>query len=133
MTRPHDSDLPSAVDLLAREAALLVTRLRVWTPSRWAAFDRVSRAVTLLEACERAAATWEGRAPRQVPDLGAMVVADQLAVLADDAVRAARDAAVPDLEVAPLLAALLRTRTALLDDEVPSGLRGRLAAWHVTV
>lgn len=113
-----------SVDLLDREARSLVQRLRVWTPTRWAAAarPRLSRA-DLVHHLAQALADLGGEAPVRLPRLEAdLVLPDQLAVVADDLVRLA----LPDDVARAATAHLLLHRTELLGDEVPAGLREAL-------
>ena len=115
-------DRPAA--LLNREATSLVRRLRLWTPARWAAqtfagVGRANLAHHLVQALAAAAADLEGGPHRPVPrfDLD-LVLPDQLAVTAEDVVRAG-----PGDELARALTAhLVLHRFDLLDDVVPPGL-----------
>jgi hypothetical protein len=105
--------------LLAREARSLVDRLRVWTPTRWAAaappFGTRADLVHHL-ASSYAAASTDRPLPRLDSDL---VLPDQLAVTADDLVRSGR-------ATLQHLAHLLAHRRDLLGEDVPAGLRDRL-------
>lgn len=111
------------VELLRREAGLLVQRLRVWTPTRWGAGDREAVARHLAQVLADAAAELEGGPRRPLPDLGSpLALPDQLAVTADDVVRAG-----PSDETAQALTAhLLLHRHDLLGDEVPDTLATQL-------
>jgi hypothetical protein len=89
----------------------LLPRLRRWTADGWAlpAVGGGTRASVAAAAVQRLAdlgADAEGRPRRPVPGLGPTVLADQLAVLADDVVRTG-DAAAIDAAAAELAA--LRT------------------------
>lgn len=117
-----------AVALLAREAASLVERLRLWTPSRWAAAAPAlgSRADVVHHLAQRLAddaARLEGGPRRGLPRLDSdLALPDQLAVTADDLVRAG-----PPAELAVATTAhLLLHRGELLDDAVPPALADRL-------
>ena len=128
-------DRPTAS--LEREAGSLVRRLRLWTPARWAAFttevtpsgttpSSLSRADLihhLVQVLADAAAVLEHRPLRPVPRLGLdLVLADQLAVTADDVVRAGATA-----ELARSLTAhLVLHRSEVLEDVVPPGLAEEL-------
>lgn len=103
--------------LLAREAASLVARLRLFTPARWAAAapSLGSRADVVHHL-----ATWlaarAGEAPGPLPRLDAdLALPDQLAVTADDLVRTGRGG--PDA-----VAHLLLHRRDLLEEPVPASL-----------
>jgi hypothetical protein len=119
--------------LLAREAASLVTRLRLWTPARWAAAAPVvgTRADVvhhLAQRCADDAAVLEGQPRRLLPRLDSdLGLPDQLAVTADDLVRAG-----PPDDVARAAAAhLLWHRAHLLGEAVPDGLRAALGGLDV--
>ncbi len=120
-------------DVLAREARLLVERLRLWTPARWAA--RVGDS-----ALDPQATGWLSRgdlvhhlaasyarlvdAPLALPRLDSdLALPDQLAVTADDLVRSAPSAD----EARAATAHLLLHRFELLGDPVPPGLAEALA------
>ncbi len=112
---------PAVGALLAREAAQLVARLRLFTPARWAAADppHDSRggAVHHLAASFAVAA---GEAPVALPRLDSdLALPDQLAVTADDLVRSGRVGV-------EHVAHLLLHRARLLDEQVPAGLAARL-------
>lgn len=79
----------------------LIRRLRAWPHSSWEHGDRVAVTRLALQALADLAAAAEGRGRRLVPSLHTSALADQLAVLFDDAVAegAAGDAA-------PVLSAL---------------------------
>lgn len=114
-------DAPAA--LLAREAASLVQRLRLFTPARWAAAaasygTRADLVRHLAQSFADAAADLEGGPRRPLPRLDSdLGVPDQLAVTADDLVRAGST----DLAH---VAHLLRHREDLLGEAPPP----RLAA-----
>ena len=116
-----------ATELLAREAASLVARLRLWTPARWAAASggrtRADLAHHLAQCLADAAAAASGDAAARLPRLDSdLVLPDQLAVTADDLVRArAADAVAGDA-----LAHLLVHRAELLEEPVPAGLLAAL-------
>jgi hypothetical protein len=112
-----------SLDLLRRESGLLVSRLRVWTPPRWSAAGREEVARHLAQVLADAAADLEGEPRRVLPDLGSpLALPDQLAVTADDLVRAG-----PDDEAArDIVVHLLRHRHDLLGDEVPATLARQL-------
>ena len=112
--------LGTGPDLLAREAASLVARLRLWTPARWAAeavpYGSRADLAHHLAAWLVAAA---GEAPVPLPRLDAdLALPDQLAVAADDLVRTRPSAAV----LRDALAHLLLHRAELLGEEVPAAL-----------
>lgn len=122
-------DGPTADELLRRESRSLVQRLRLWTPARYAAAapDPRPDGVTtrgdlvhhLAQVLADAGAALEGLSERPLPRLDSdLGLADQLAVAADDLVRARPDAASAVLVTAHVLA----HRADLLDDEVPAGL-----------
>ena len=112
------------MDLLRRESRSLVQRLRLWTPARYAAAapphgTRGDLVHHLVQALADAATDLDGGPRRAVPRLDAdLALADQLAVVSDDLVRAgpparlARDAT----------AHLLVHRRDLLGEQVPPGL-----------
>jgi hypothetical protein len=107
-----------AASLLAREAASLVARLRLFTPARWAAAahpygSRGDLVFHLAGALVVATGETDRRLPRLDSDLG---LPDQLAVTADDLVRRGGPG-VPDQ-----LAHLLLHRRDLLEDPLPGGL-----------
>ena len=114
--------------MLAREAASLVERLRLWTPPRWAAAAPVlgTRADVVHHLAQRFAddaADAEGRPRRALPRLGTdLALPDQLAVTADDLVRAAPTAVL----VVASTAHLLLHRAHLLGEDVPPGLAAAL-------
>ena len=119
---------PIRADVLRREAASLVERLRLWTPARWAAIAPPlgTRAEVVHHLAQRFAddaATLEGSPHRVLPRLDSdLALADQLAVTADDLIRAG-----PPPDVAAAAAAhLLVHRADLLGDAVPPGLAGAL-------
>jgi hypothetical protein len=115
--------------LLAKEAGSLVARLRLWTPSRWAAAaepwgTRADLVRHLAQWCADAAAESEGLPVRALPVLAPdLLVADQLAVTADDLVRAEPG---PDV-CADAVAHLLLHRLDLLAEEPPASLGGAAA------
>jgi hypothetical protein len=114
--------------LLAREAGSLVARLRLWTPARWAAAAPVlgTRADVvhhLAQRCADDAARLEGGPRRRLPRLDSdLALPDQLAVTADDLVRAGP----PDALARAAALHLLWHRRHLLGDDVPAGLLARL-------
>jgi hypothetical protein len=114
--------------LLAREAASFVARLRLWTPARWAAAapvlgTRADVVHPLAQELADDAAALEGRPPRPLPRLDSdLALPDQLAVTADDLVRAG-----PAGDVAArAVAHLLLHRRHLLGEDVPPGLAAAL-------
>lgn len=117
--------------LLDREARLLVRRLRLWTPPRWAAAagaqpgSRADVAHHLAQVLADTAAAVEGEAARAVPRLDSdLTLPDLLAVTSDDLVRAG-----PDDDVArDAVCHLLLHRWHLLDDAVPAGLAAALGS-----
>lgn len=120
--------MPSdASQLLAKEVASLVQRLRLWTPARWAATadpwgTRADLGRHLAQWLADRAAALEGRPERPLPQLHPdLLVADQLAVTGDDLVRAGPPAALCQDAVAHLLA----HRLDLLGEEPPASLGGR--------
>lgn len=106
------------VSLLEREARSLVQRLRVWTPTRWAAaclpgLSRGDVVHHLAASFVQAAGETDRPLPRLAADLA---LPDQLAVTAADLVlRAPADEAL-------LTAHLLLHRSHLLGDDVPASL-----------
>jgi hypothetical protein len=120
-----EQDDPTA--LLRRESRSLVQRLRLWTPARWAAAaprsgSRGDLAHHLAQSLADRAADAEAGPRRPLPRLDDLALADQLAVTADDLVRAA-----PPGEVARAATAhLLLHRRDLLDEDVPPGLAAAL-------
>lgn len=110
--------MPTAGELLAREARSLVDRLRLWTPERWAAAapppygTRADLLHHLAQAFVERAAETDQPLPRLDSDLA---LPDQLAVTADDLVRSGRAEAA---DVGHLLA----HRRDLLGEEPPAGL-----------
>lgn len=113
-------------ELLAREARSLVERLRLWTPQRWAASPgdaappygtRGDLVHHLAQAFVTAAAETDTPLPRLETDLA---LPDQLAVTADDLVRAGR-------ATVQHVAHLLAHRRDLLGEEVPTTLLDQLA------
>lgn len=115
------------VALLRRESRSLVQRLRLWTPARFAAAaepfgTRADLLHHLAQDLADAAAAVEGRPRRTLPRLDDLALPDQLAVTADDLVRAAPAANVARGATAHLLA----HREDLLDEQVPPGLAAAL-------
>jgi len=115
-------------DLLRRESRSLVQRLRLWTPARWAAAapshgSRADLVHHLAQAFADLAADAEAAPRRQLPRLESdLALADQLAVTADDLVRAGAPAAT----LRPATAHLLLHRHDLLQEAVPEGLAAAL-------
>ena len=115
-------------DLLRRESRALVQRLRLWTPTRYAAAapevgTRGDVVHHLAQALADLAADAESGPRRPLPRLDSdLGLADQLAVTSDDLLRAAP---APDVARAAT-AHLLLHRHDLLDDEVPAGLAASL-------
>ncbi len=113
-------------DLLAREAASLVGRLRTWTPSRFAAAvgpppAATGDALTRGDVVHHLAQVFvdaAGEAPVPLPRLDDLVLPDQLAVAADDLLWAEP----PETVAADLLAHLLLHRAELLGESLPNGL-----------
>jgi hypothetical protein len=118
----------AAIDLLRRESASLVQRLRLWTPQRWAAQHgahgtRAGLAFHLAQALADTAADLEGEPQRPLPRLGSdLALPDQVAVTCDDLVRAGP----PDGLARDATAHLLLHRHDLLGDAVPEGLAAAL-------
>ena len=113
--------MPDPAELLAREARSLVERLRLWTPQRWAAAappygTRGDLAHHLAQSFVSAAGETDQPLPRLDTDLA---LPDQLAVTADDLVRAGG----ATLEH---VAHLLAHRRDLLGDDVPPSLLAQL-------
>jgi len=111
-------------DLLRKEVDALVSRLRLWTPGRWAAAcepwgTRADLGRHLAQSWADLAADLEGQPRRTLPVLSPdLLVADQLAVTGDDLVRAAPP------ETGDLVAHLLAHRLDLLDEQPPASLGG---------
>ncbi|MBC7374204.1 MAG: hypothetical protein H7323_09460 [Frankiales bacterium] len=113
--------------LLSREARLLTQRLRLWTPARFvaitAAGTRADLVHHLAQSLADRAAGLEGEPRRLLPRLDSdLGLADQLAVTADDLVRADP----PRSVVVAVTAHLLLHRTQLLEDDVPAALAAAL-------
>jgi hypothetical protein len=119
-----------AQQLLAKEVASLVQRLRLWTPARWAAAadpwgTRADLGRHLAQWLADRTAELEGGPLRPLPVLHPdLLVADQLAVSGDDLVRAAPGDPLCQDAVAHLLA----HRFDLLGEEPPASLGGRPTA-----
>jgi len=118
------------VALLRRESRSLVQRLRLWTPARYAAAalpfaTRGALVHHLAQALAEVAADLEGGPHRPVPRLDSdLALADQLAVTADDLVRARPDCD----QAAAATCHLLLHRHDLLGEPVPLALAEALAA-----
>ncbi len=118
----------TAAGLLRRESCLLVQRLRLWAPARFAAAaapwgTRADVVHHLAQSLADLAAAAEGGPARPLPRPDTdLALPDQLAVTADDLVRAVTSAQVALLATAHLLL----HRTELLQDEVPAGLAAAL-------
>ena len=113
--------MPDPAELFGREARSLVERLRLWTPQRWAAAappygTRADLAHHLAQSFVTAAGETTTPLPRLDSDLA---LPDQLAVTADDLVRAGR----ASLEH---VAHLLAHRRDLLGEDVPPSLLAQL-------
>jgi hypothetical protein len=109
------------VALLRRESRSLVQRLRLWTPSRFAAqagaATRGDLVHHLAQRLADQAADAEGQARRPLPRLDDLALPDQLAVTSDDLTRTGdRDAA------RAATVHLLLHRRDLLGEDVPAGL-----------
>lgn len=110
--------------LLRRESRLLVQRLRLWTPARFAAGaapwgTRADLVHHLAQDLADRAVAVEGGPRRELPRLDSdLGLPDQLAVTADDLARAGPSPA----GAVDATAHLLIHRAELLDDEVPPGL-----------
>ena len=118
--------------LLRRESRSLVQRLRLWTPARYAAAappygTRADLVRHLAQSLADLAADAEGGPRRPLPRLDDLGVADQLAVTADDLVRAGPAPVVARAATAHLLV----HRRDLLGEEVPAGLATALASADV--
>lgn len=113
-------------DVLAKELAVLVQRLRTWTPARWSAAcppwgTRADAVRHLAQWCADRAADGEGTPRRVLPVLSPdLLVVDQLAVAGDDLLRTAPGEVVREAAVAHLLA----HRLDLLAEEPPASLGG---------
>lgn len=107
-------------DLLAREAASLVARLRLWTPARFAAAALpYGTRGDLVHHLAQSLADDVGQAPVRLPRLDSdLALPDQVAVTADDLVRAGPD----DATAREVTAHLLLHRAELLEEPVPAGL-----------
>ncbi len=116
-------------DVLAKEVTSLVRRLRLWTPARWAALadpwgTRADLGRHLAQWLADRAAEVENGPRRELPVLHPdLLVADQIAVMGDDLVRAGPG---PEV-VADAVAHLLAHRFDLLAEEPPASLGGAAA------
>ena len=130
----QDAAASSPLELLRRENGSLVQRLRLWTPARWAAAappygTRADVVLHLAQAFADAAAGLEGGPRRPLPRLDSdLGLPDQLAVTADDLVRARPGEA----QARAATAHLLLHRSELLGDEVPAGLVAAVGTDDVT-
>ena len=123
------ADPLDARQLLAREAASLVERLRLWTPARWAAaaLPWDSRG-DLVHHLASSFVDLAGEAPTPLPRLDSdLALPDQLAVTADDLVRTSP----PDPLALDAVTHLLVHRIDLLAEDVPTALAARLASLGV--
>ena len=115
-----------AQQLFAKELDGLVQRLRVWSPTRWAADaspwgTRADPVRHLAQWFADQAADLEGHPQRALPVLRPdLLVADQLAVTGDDLVRAGP----PDEICQDAVAHLLAHRFDLLGEDPPASLGG---------
>ena len=119
---------PDPVALLRRESRSLAQRLRLWTPARYAAAappfaTRGELVHHLAQALADLATQLEGGPRRALPRLDSdLGLADQLAVTADDLVRAQPSAQ----QAAAATSHLLLHRHDLLAEPVPPGLAAAL-------
>ena len=115
--------------LLSKEIASLVQRLRLWTPARWAAAaypygTRAELGRHLAQCFADLAAGLEGQPVRSLPVLHPdLLVADQLAVTGDDLVRCSP----PEDLCRDTVDHLLAHRFELLDEQPPASLGGPAA------
>lgn len=113
-------------DLLRKEISSLVSRLRLWTPARWAATcdpwgTRADLGRHLAQSWADLGADREGQPRRTLPALVPdLLVVDQLAVTGDDLIRTVPDEALTGEVVAHLLA----HRLDLLGEQPPASLGG---------
>lgn len=114
------------MSLLAREAASLVARLRLWQPARWtAAVPPYGTRADVAHHLAQVLVDLAGEAPVPLPRLESdLALPDQLAVTADDLVRTGP---APEVERAAV-AHLLLHRADLLGEPVPRGLVEALGA-----
>ena len=123
---PIDALLSDPPGLWSKETGLLVQKLRMFTPSRWSAGatalgSRADVVRHLAQWCADLAARTEGSPGRTLPILHPdLLLADQLAITADDLLRS-RPAPSTLIDAA---AHLLLHRWHLLGDEPPSSLGG---------
>jgi len=84
--------VPDAAELFGREARSLVERLRLWTPQRWAAAAPPYRTRgDLAHHLAQSFVTAAGETTQPLPRLDSdLALPDQIAVTADDLVRAGR-------------------------------------------
>jgi hypothetical protein len=121
LTPVADQTLPDrSAALLAREAASLVVRLRLFTPARWAAVvDPYGTRGDLVHHLAAALVVAAGETAEPLPRLDSdLALPDQLAVTADDLVRVGPAPQV----VLDQTAHLLLHRRDLLEEAVPAGL-----------
>lgn len=120
------------IALLRRESRSLVQRLRLWTPTRWAAAalpfgTRADLVHHLAQALADTAADLERQPRRVLPRLDSdLGLPDQLAVTSDDLVRTDPPAGTARTATCHLLA----HRLDLLDEDVPAGLAAVLGLDH---
>jgi hypothetical protein len=93
-TRTPPADGPTAAEV--------IRRLRAWSAPSWNHGDRLLQARRACQTLADLTVEHEGSPARTVPDHGWSALADQLAVLADDA----RSAGVPEERVDRVLRAL---------------------------
>jgi hypothetical protein len=116
-------------ELLAKEVASLVQRLRLWTPTRWQAAapdwgTRADLARHLAQSLADLAADAEGQPRRALPVLQTdLLVPDQLAVSGDDLVRTRPD----EQTCGDAVAHVLAHRQDLLSEPAPTSLGGPAA------
>jgi hypothetical protein len=113
--------VPTAGELLAREARSLVERLRLWTPERWAAAaPPYGTRADLVHHLAQAFVDRAGETERPLPRLDSdLALPDQVAVTADDLLRSGR-AQLTDV------GHLLAHRRDLLGEEPPAALIAQL-------
>jgi hypothetical protein len=114
--------VPDAAELFAREARSLVERLRLWAPQRWAAAaPPYGTRGDLVHHLAQSFVTAAGETERPLPRLDSdLALPDQLAVTADDLVRAGQTSL-------QHVGHLLVHRRDLLGEEVPASLLAQLA------
>ena len=112
----------TAPELLAKELASLIQRLRIWTPARWAAAaEPWGTRADLVRHLAQWFADRAGEGDRVLPVLKPdLLVVDQLAVTADDLLRTSPDA----LTCSEAVDHLLVHRLDLLGDLPPASLGG---------